>query len=252
VRPFFVGIALLAFAWAATRLAAPLEKATTASGIAAAAHPSVEGMTGERIFSNVLEHNRRREMHLQQYSATRTYLVKNDKDKVRAEAQVLLRYHAPASKAFEMVSERGSGFIRGRVFKPLLESEVETAAGRNQHDSSITPANYTFKLLGEEDIDEYHCFVVRATPKRHDKYLFEGKIWIHATEFAIVKIAGRPAKNPSFWIKRVDFVRRYQKIGDFWLPLRDESVSHVKILGKHTLTIDYDNYEIVHATGMSL
>ena len=48
-----------------------------------------------------------------------------------------------------------------------MESEVETAAGRNRHDSSISPNNYTFNLLGEDDVDGYHCFVVQATPKRY-------------------------------------------------------------------------------------
>lgn len=111
-------------------------------------------------------------------------------------------------------------------------------------DSSITPNNYTFVLLGEEDMAGSRCFVVKATPRRTGKYLFSGKIWIHSTEFAIVQIEGQPAKNPSFWIKRVDFVRRYQKIGEFWLPLKNESITRVRLFGKNTLTTDYDNYEI--------
>jgi hypothetical protein len=175
----------------------------------------------------------------------RTYQVKNDKGKVRAESQIVLQYRAPATKEFKIVSEKGSGFVRKRVFKGLLESEIETAAGRSRHDSSITPTNYTFELLGEEDVDGYHCFVVRAIPKRKDKYLFDGKIWIETDDFAIVKIAGQPAKNPSFWIKRVEFVRRYQKIGEFWLPLKDESMTQVRIFGTNILTIDYANYEII-------
>jgi hypothetical protein len=212
---------------------------------ASASHPSTGGLTGDILFSRLLEQNRQRELRLQQYSVARTYQVKKENGKVRAEAQVLLQYRAPSTKEYTMVSEKGSGFVRRRVFKSLLESEVETAAGRNRHDSSITPINYTFEMLGEEDVDGYHCFVVRAIPKRKDKYLFEGKIWIEANEFAIVKIAGQPAKNPSFWIKRVEFVRRYQKLGEFWLPLKDESITQVRIFGKNILTIDYANYEVV-------
>jgi len=41
---------------------------------------------------------------------------------------------------------------------------------------------------------------------RRDKYLFEEKIWIESQEFAIVRIAGHPAKNPSFWIKPISCV----------------------------------------------
>ena len=86
--------------------------------------------------------------------------------------------------------------------------------------------------------------VFGAIPKRRDKYLFEGKIWIESSEFAIVRIEGQPAKNPSFWIKKVDFVRRYQRIDGFWLPLKDETVTDVRLIGKNIFTIDHGSYEI--------
>jgi hypothetical protein len=244
-RQFFIGISLLAFPLVTPLLADQPGRARPATELATMSHPSTEGLTGDILFPRLLEHNRRRELHLQQYSVARTYLLTNDKGKERAESHVVLQYRAPSTKEYTMVSEEGSGFVRKRVFKRLLESEVETAAGRNRHDSSITPTNYTFELLGEEDIDGYHCFVVQAIPKRQDKYLFEGKVWIEAHDFAIAKIEGQPAKRPSFWIKRVEFVRRYQKIGQFWLPLKDESTTQVRIFGTNILTIDYANYEII-------
>lgn len=219
-------------------------KAAAGSQQAAGAHPSTAGMTSDIILAKLLEHNRLREARLPPYSVPRTYRIQNDKGKVRAELQVVLHYRTPGIKEFKVVSEKGTGMIRSHVFTPLMESEVETAAGRNRQDSSITPNNYTFKLLGEEDVDGYHCFVVQVTPKRNDTYLFNGKIWIHATEFAVVKLVGQPAKNPSFWTKQVDFVRRNQKIGEFWLPLKDESITQVRIFGKHILTVDYGRYEI--------
>lgn len=207
-------------------------------------HPPVSRMTGEALMSKLLEHNQQREARLRQYSSTRTYRIANSKGKARAESEVQMNFQAGGGKQFKTISEKGSGFVRGRVFKPLMESEVETAAGRSRHDTSISPANYSFELLGEEDVDGHHCYVAQATPKHKNKYLFNGKVWIHATDFAVVKIAGQPAQNPSFWIKRVDFVRRYQKVGDFWLPLKDESTSQVRIVGAHVLTINYGNYQI--------
>lgn len=244
----FIGALLLALLSVAALPAHPPVPTAQEIPEAFVSHPSTEGMTGETLFAKLLERNREREARLRQYSGTRTYRVKNDKDKVRAETQVRMQYRAPATKAFQIVSEKGSETVRKRVFSPLMESEVEAAAGRPRHDSEIIPANYDFELLGEDDAEGYHCFLVRAMPKRQDKYLFEGRIWIEAREFAIVKIAGRPAKNPSFWTKRVDFVRRYQKIGDFWLPQKDESITQVKIFGRHFFTIDYDQYEIVPVT----
>jgi hypothetical protein len=42
----------------------------------------------------------------------------------------------------------------------------------------------------------------------------------------------------------VDFVRDYQKIDGFWLLSREEAVSAVRMYGKETLTIDYQNYTV--------
>ena len=59
-----------------------------------------------------------------------------------------------------------------------------------------------------------------------------------------MKSAGHLAKSPSFWIKRVDFVRQYQKIDGFWLPIREQSIANVKIYGTKTLTIGYQDYTV--------
>lgn len=204
----------------------------------------VEPVTVENVVARLLENNRRREERLRQasYSAPRIYRIKDEKGNVRVEAQVLMEYRAPGTKEFKVVSKKGSDFVYGKVLKPLMEGEVEAATGRNRHNSAISPDNYNFNLIGEEAVDGQRCFLLQATPKRADKYLFRGKIWIHANEFAVVKIAGQPAKSPSFMIKRVDFVRRYQKFGEFWMPVKDESVTQVRFAGTNVLTVDYDNY----------
>lgn len=246
-RLFLLVITLGLFALAPLSLNQPLQ--AVARGQQAALHPTTVGLTGDLVMAKLLEHNRQREARLQHYSVPSTYRVKDEKGKVSAEAKVLLYYRAPDTKEFKIVSETGSGLIRNRVFKPLMEVEVETAAGRNRYDSSVTPNNYTFKLLGEEEVAGIHCYVVQTTAKRADKYLFNGKVWIHATEFALVQVAGQPAKNPSVWIKRVDFSRRYQKLKEFWLPLKNESITHVRLFGKNILTIDYDQYAITQVGG---
>jgi hypothetical protein len=74
------------------------------------------------------------------------------------------------------------------IVKSLLTFETEAALGAAGYDSSITPANYTFQPAGNDRVDGYECFVVQASPKRKDKYLFEGRIWIEANEFAVGKI----------------------------------------------------------------
>ncbi len=206
------------------------------------------GLTGDDIIAKMLERNRLRNEQLQRYSAVRTYEIRNLEGKVAAQAVVRVDYEAPDKKTFNKTSEKGSRLVRHLVFDRLIQSENETSSGREHHDSAITSANYTFTLVGEEDLGPDHCFVVEATPKRKEKYLFEGKIWIDADDFAVVKIAGHPAKKPSFWINRAEFVRQYQRIAGFWLPFRDETSVEVKMYGKRVFTIDHQQY-VINADG---
>ncbi|HVC00217.1 MAG TPA: hypothetical protein VNJ12_12925 [Candidatus Dormibacteraeota bacterium] len=181
-------------------------------------------------------------------SVVRTYKVENDKDKILAEEVVVMEYMAPGTETFTSISEKGSGFVRHHVFQRLMKDEEKRVRVNKDPDSLITPANYTLKVVGMDRIGSSDCFVVHAIPKRKETDLFEGTIWIDSQDFAIVKITGQLAKSPSFWIKRVDFVRDYQKIDGFWFLSREEAVSAVRIFGKETLTIDYRNY-IVNGLG---
>ena len=229
--------------------AAPIAESQDAAGgiaqqAALSTYGAPAGLTGDDVIAQMLQRNLLRNQQLQQYSAVRTYEIRNLEGKVAAQAVVRVEYRAPDKKAFSKTSEKGSSIVRHLVFDRLIQSESETSSGREHHNSAITTTNYTFTLAGEEEVGSYHCFVLEAMPKRKDKYLFEGKIWIDTEDFAVVKITGRPAKRPSFWINRADFVRRYQRIDGFWFPLRDETFVDVKMYGQRVFTVDHQQYVI--------
>ena len=200
--------------------------------------------TTDDVIKKMLAGDRLRNEGLHRYFAVRTYELRNSEGKLAAQTVVRVSYEEPDKKTFAKTSEQGSAIVRYLVFDRLLQSEAETSSGREHHDSAITTANYSFVSAGEEDIGPYHCFVFDATPKRKDKYLFDGKIWVDAQDFAIVKIAGHPAKKLSFWVDRAEFVREYQKIDGFWVPYRDETSVEVKIYGRKMFTVDHQNYAI--------
>jgi hypothetical protein len=206
--------------------------------------PARTDITADGIFTELMRHNELRNAELRSYSEMRSYSVSDQKGKVHAETTVRLDYRAPDAKTFTPISEKGSPVVRHLVLNRLMQSEIDAASGKIHRDSSISTANYTFNLLGEEDIGPNHCFVLQAIPKRKDKYLFEGKVWIDSKDFAVVQIVGHPAKKLSVWVDKADFVRRYQKIGDFWLPSKDETSVHVRLYGSKILTVDHQSYTI--------
>ena len=209
--------------------------------------PLRPGISSDRVFAELVARNQARSAALVEYDASRTYQVIDSNGEVRAEEVGRMAYRAPDKKTFVVASEGGSGIIRHLALNSLIASEIETASGKQHQDSSITPANYTFNLLGEQQVGAYRCFVAQATPTRRDKYLFEGEVWIDSEDYAVVRIEGHPAKKLSFWIERADFVRQYQKIDGFWLPLKDETFVEVKLYGKSVLTIDHRDYVVKSA-----
>jgi hypothetical protein len=207
--------------------------------------PSAESTAkGSELFSKLVERNEQRTAQLERYAGTRTYELLNDRGELSAREVVRMEFRAPGTKTFQTVSSEGSKWIRKFVFKGLIQSEVEAAAGREHRDSSITPHNYTFRYLGQEQLNGRACYVVYAVPSRPAKYLFDGLVWIDAQDFAVVRISGHPARNPSFWIKHVEWTRQYGKFGDFWLPVKDQTLVDVRIFGKKQLIIEYQNYAV--------
>ena len=212
--------------------------------LSAVVEPLRPGVTEDQVFTELASHNQRRAAALRDYSALRTYQVIDLAGKVHAEEIGHMEYIAPDKKTFTITSEAGSGMVRRMALKPLINSEIEAATGKEHHDSTISAENYSLNLLGEQQVGPYRCFVAEALPKRKDKYLFEGKLWIDAADYSVVRIEGHPAKKLSFWIQRADFVRQYQKIDGFWLPQRDETLVQVKLYGKKVLTIEHGNYVV--------
>ena len=112
---------------------------------------------------------------------------------------------------------------------------------------AITPANYTFKVVDYQKTDGNELYVLEAEPKTKNKFLFRGRIWVDGRDFAITRVEGQPAVNPSWWTLSTDFKRTYQKVGDFWLPELNESETKVRLFGTADLCIEYGKYEIIRA-----
>ncbi len=202
------------------------------------------------LFSRLIARHHWQETHLDRLSVIRTYKVENGKEKVIAEEVVVVDYKAPKTETFTSTSGNGSGFVRHHVFQRLMKNEKNRLQINKDPDSLINPDNYTLEAIGIDKIGSSDCSVVHLVPKRRERDLFEGKMWIDNQDFAVVKITGHLAKSPSFWVKRVDFVRDYQKIDGFWLLSREEAVSAVRMFGKETLSVDYDKY-VVNGTESS-
>jgi hypothetical protein len=194
------------------------------------------------VVAKMIERDNQRQAALHGYTGVRRYVLENSRHHKRAEMLVTVTSLDDGSKQFQTVWTTGWGVARNHVFPRLLESESEASLPDVRERSRITPENYSFEMVGRDYVNQHPAYVIAITPKTQNKYLVRGRIWIDVDDYAIVRIEGKPAKNPSFWIKSVHFVRTYQKSGSFWLPVSDHSVTDARILGTTELTIEYFDY----------
>ena len=204
----------------------------------------------EQVITNLEQKNAQRAAALEEFEGKRIYRMQyrgfpSDKD---AEMVVKVTFHAPNSKEFTVVSQTGSKFVIDRVFKKLLEGEQEAANRDNRHDTALTRQNYSFELAGYDTNPDGGQYVLNLVPRTKNKFLYRGKIWVDAKDFAVVRIEAEPGKNPSFWIKKTDIAHRYVKVNDFWLPAENHTESFVRLGGKATLSIEYQDYKIIKST----
>jgi hypothetical protein len=212
------------------------------SSIAMAADASLQLPTGDEVIAKMMARDNERQATLYGYTASRRYILDNQRHHKRAEMLVRMTCLRDGSKQFETISETGWGGARKHVFPRLLEAETEASRPDLRERSRLIPENYVFEMVGIEYVDERPAYVIAIAPKTPNKYLMQARIWIDADEYAIVRIEGKPAKNPSFWTKSVHFVHKYEKRGSFWFPVSDRSVTDVRIFGSTEVTIEYFDY----------
>jgi hypothetical protein len=210
-------------------------------------------LTVDQVVQKMVERNAQRTQDLESYRGTRTYdLEYQGLSKKSATLLVAMSYRRPDEKTFCVVSQSGSELLQGRVLKRLLDAEIEATREEQRQQTAMTPENYEFRLVGDERALDQEFYVLDVTPRTKNKFLFRGRIWVEAHDFAVARMEGAPARNPSWWTKRNDIHITYEKIGEFWLPARSETNTQVRLLGRALLTIVYQDYEIPNASSAQI
>lgn len=218
-------------------------------GVCPAEGPSAAAPSVDLIVQRMIVANAKRSEQLRGFTGKRDYRVNyhgfpTARD---AEMQVEATYVAPDQKTFKIVSETGSKLLINHVFLRLLDSEKEYLQESTRRASELSPRNYKFALEGTDHTPDGDCYVLSVTPLEKTTFLYHGKIWVDSHDYAVARIQGEPAKNPSLWISHTEIDHRYKKFGEFWLPVHNESVTQVRLGGKAVLTIEYSNYQISSA-----
>jgi hypothetical protein len=167
------------------------------------------------------------------YEVTREYKVfRGDDKQPTSEILAQINFIPPDMKTYKITQARGNS--RGeKIVRELLDRETESA--KKGLGSEINRTNYDFVFLRQEEFGLVPEYVLRIVPKRKDKYLLRGQIWVDASTFRIRRIEGVPAKSPSFWIKDIHITLQFAQLSGMWIPTSFDAIATVRFLGRYTL-----------------
>jgi hypothetical protein len=205
--------------------------------------PAPASLPLAQILALMERHDQAQRQELKHYRAIRHYHVEyRGLTTLEANMEAEFNYDAASGKSFRILSQSGSRILAEKVLKRAMDSEIE--ASKDSGATALTPANYRFQFEGSESLEGRPAYILSVEPLKENKFLYRGKIWVDATDFAVAKVEASPAKNPSFWISRTLIQYTSAKTGNFWLPQRNRSESKIRIGGTAVLTIDYGAYQI--------
>jgi hypothetical protein len=206
---------------------------------APATEPAAAPPSADEIMARLEAADLARRQSMTGYVSVREYSVENQRFHVRASMQVEVTVEKTGQKHFRILKTSGPAAVRKLVFQRMLDTEQRASDPASQAANRISRANYTFRLAGSGEIEGRKHYILEAEPKSENPLLFRGRVWIDATHYAVARIEGAPARNPSFWVKKTSFVHENAEFNGQWLPRRNRSDSQIRIFGRSTTTIVY-------------
>lgn len=141
---------------------------------------------------------------------------------------------------WDVLEEGGSERTRNKVFRSLLETEEHTWREALGERSALTPANYEFLPLPHAAGEPVK---IRLRPRRRESSLIDGTLTVSSDGYPMV-LEGQMAKSPSFWVKSVTVVKRYERFAGVALPVTIESLADLRFFGQATFTMRYHYLEV--------
>ncbi|MEJ2080337.1 MAG: hypothetical protein P8Z74_20455 [Acidobacteriota bacterium] len=205
--------------------------------------------TVETIIARMAEARAENQACFRPYVVTRDYRLFG-KDRERTKARVLadMTFTPPDAKKYAIRQATGSGLGK-RIVRRTLAGEVDMAKDYALTDFSAD--NYDFRFTRAENIGGRCSYELELLPRREDKHLLRGSIWIDAATYLPRRVQGEPAKSPSWWLRNVNITLLYGEVSGMWLQTNIEATATVRILGPHTLISRDVEYRVTEPVAAS-
>ena len=153
------------------------------------------------------------------------------------------RYAAPRSLEFKSLGFTGDGFVKGNLIHRLLQSEVEHVEKDKGRETAISQENYKFRYRGLETLAGAPLYVFEVKPRKKRPGLFKGNVYLDVFTGSLRRAQGKLVKSPSFFVRKVEFVRDYVDVEGFTFPARMHSEATVRLVGRTIVDIAFSQYQ---------
>jgi hypothetical protein len=180
----------------------------------------------------------RREAPLVGYRAIRRLSASTDRPNISGWVEASTELDPVRGFLYHVTSEGGSEYIRKHVLRKVLAAEQAAQGTAERTGAALTLDNYVFGEAAEEPSG---YLLVPIAPRRRAELLVRG-VMVLSLDADLMRVEGRLSKNPSFWTKRVDVVRRYARVNGIRVPVEMSSRAVLRIVGpsRFTMCIDYE------------
>jgi hypothetical protein len=155
----------------------------------------------------------------------------------------LRRISALGRITYDALRFEGDRSVKNDVITRYLTAEAESFKSEPTT-LAVTPANYKFKYKGLVVVEGRKVYVFRVTPRAKKVGLFVGELWLDPQTHLPVRESGRFVKNPSIFLRKVEFVREYQIRGGIAIPSRIQSSVETRIVGKANLSVAFTSVSL--------
>jgi hypothetical protein len=189
---------------------------------------------------------RARSEHIAKYVVREHYAVyRNGAAETAAEQKVEVTYLKSTGITYSTVSKSGSPMWLSRAIDPTLESEREVNDVTTRHQVMLTADNYEFEVDPARDsVNGRDCFVLDLKPRRKSPYLLNGKAWVDAKTYLLVRIRGTQSRSSSLLAGVPLITRDFAPVSGFAMVVHEEIEAHTFLFGQTVVKIDYDGYDI--------
>jgi hypothetical protein len=142
----------------------------------------------------------------------------------------------------------GDRSVKNDVIARYLTAESE-ALKSAPTDMAVTPANYKFKYRGLIVRDGRNVYAFQVTPRKKRLGLFVGELWLDRETHLAVREAGRLVKSPSFFVRKIEFVRDFRIQDGVAIPTHVESSVDTRLVGKANVSVAYSSVSLAGSAG---